>query len=537
MFSSSSAAAAARRKTVKKGLDVDEQRKKREDDALSLRKQKREESLMKRRNVSPAEMGQEEDVPTRCYQSLEQAVAALRSADPAEKLDATTYLRKLLSIDDKPPIAAVVSCGAVPALVASLWCSSNHKLQFESCWALTNIASGDSTFAEELRRHNVAPALVNLLTSSSIELRDQAVWALGNLAGDGYRLRDYVMASGVMGPLLDTIKLSTASPAQASQRKLLGNCVWALSNMFRFKPVPDASVVAAAAPVLGLVLRDTTDNEILIDAAWGLSYMTADGNDRVSAICRSGLLPSVLSLLRMDASIAMPALRTVGNVLASTHEMTQMMLDVGVLEYLCVLTARSARRHLRKEACWAVSNIAAGTHTHIDCLLRSNILPSIVDGMRNGDYDVRKEASWVVANLACGGRPDQIKAVVEEPGAVAGLCEMLIAHDVKLTKAILDALKTILRAGVQLGSKMGTSENPYANVVEECGGLDKLEELQNHENSTIYEKSVELLEEFFDAAEASENGCPNAPVAAQGLDKPVGAFGAPAVAAGFTFNF
>jgi hypothetical protein len=40
------------RKPIKKGIDIEDARKKREDNAVSIRKTKREESLSKKRNVA-----------------------------------------------------------------------------------------------------------------------------------------------------------------------------------------------------------------------------------------------------------------------------------------------------------------------------------------------------------------------------------------------------------------------------------------------------------------------------------------------------
>ena len=53
------------------------------------------------------------------------------------------------------------------------------------------------------------PPFVKLLRSVHPNVAEQAVWALGNIAGDGADLRDYVIKAGIVNPLLELIRPDT----------------------------------------------------------------------------------------------------------------------------------------------------------------------------------------------------------------------------------------------------------------------------------------------------------------------------------------
>lgn len=48
-------------------------------------------------------------------------------------------------------------------------------------------------------------SFVKLLRSPHTNVAEQAVWALGNIAGDGPDLRDFVIKAGIVQPLLELI--------------------------------------------------------------------------------------------------------------------------------------------------------------------------------------------------------------------------------------------------------------------------------------------------------------------------------------------
>ncbi|KAJ9686808.1 hypothetical protein PVL29_015589 [Vitis rotundifolia] len=74
-------------------------------------------------------------------------------------------------------------------------------LQFEAVWALTSIVSGKSENIEVVIDHGAVPIFVKLLGSPSDDVREQAVWALGNVAGDSLRCRDLALGHGALIPL------------------------------------------------------------------------------------------------------------------------------------------------------------------------------------------------------------------------------------------------------------------------------------------------------------------------------------------------
>lgn len=216
-------------------------------------------------------------------------VAGVWSDHPTDQFNATQKFRKLLSIERNPPIDDVIKQGVIPRFVHFLEKVDFPKLQFEAAWALTNVASGTSEHTKVVIDNQAIPIFVRLLTSPNDDVREQAVWALGNIAGDSPRCRDLVLNAEALGPLLEQLK-------DNNKLSMLRNATWTLSNFCRGKPQPEFEKTQLALPSLARHIHNS-DEEILTDACWALSYLSDGTNDKIDKVIQSGVCRRLCELL------------------------------------------------------------------------------------------------------------------------------------------------------------------------------------------------------------------------------------------------
>ncbi|XP_010495334.1 PREDICTED: importin subunit alpha-1-like [Camelina sativa] len=480
-----SARTEARRNQYKVTVDAEEGRRRREDNMVEVRKIKREESLMKKRREALDDFSGLVDDDMK-LESLQDMVAGVWSENPDWQLNSTTQIRKLLSIRRSPPIDKVIGSGVVPRLVEFLKKEDNHKIQLEAAWALTNIASGTSDHTKVVIEHNAVPIFVQLLASPNDDVREQAVWGLGNVAGDSKQCRDYVLNCGALVPLLNQLNEHT-------KLSMLREVTWTLSNLCRGGGLINPEALQALERLI-----HSTDEQVLTDACWALSYITRVSNDKIQAVIDSGFVPRLVELLLHPCmSVLVPALRTVGNIVTGDALQTQFVINSGALPCLAVILTQNYKRSIKKETCWTISNITAGTKEQIQAVLEANLIAPLVKLLQCAEFDIKKEAAWAISYVAFGGSHDQIKYLVEQ-GCIKPLCNLLRCVDPKIIILCLKALENILKVGEEEKNLGNTGDmNHYAELIDDAGGLDKMEDLQNHDNSEIYDKALRIMETYW----------------------------------------
>lgn len=362
----------------------------------------------------------------------------------------------------------MIAAGVVPRLVQFLHCHDDPTLAFEAAWALTNVASGTSEHARVIIDNGAIPVLVSLMVHPDTVVREQSLWALGNLAGDSPRCRDLVLSYGLIAPLIaqcEAFVLESAQEAAAAEAvaapspfgRVAGssqshaphptfpamqrNATWLLSNMCRGKPPPRWALIAPALPVLVQLLQVRTDDDVLTDACWALSYLS-EPPERVAPVVEAGAVNPLIRLLNhSQPAVQTPALRTVGNIAAGTAAEAGAVVRCGVLDCLGELL-RSPKKEIRKETAWMVSNLTAGDQaqvgalsaatatpfpapirpapTQVAAVCGAGLIPRLLEMVASEEFEVRKEVAYALCNACCSGSAEVVRWLAQVCGAGVG---------------------------------------------------------------------------------------------------------------------
>lgn len=385
-------------------MSTDSRKKQREDQQISLREKKRTELLQRKRMTVESEMVEMSDFKNK--------KKLLFSKSLREVMDGVIAFRKCLSIEEGPPIQAVIDAGLVPRLVELL--AREHalynngeigiirKIRCEAAWALTNIASGSTEQTQKIIDYGAIPLFSTMLQENDEDVVDQAAWAFGNIAGDSEIMRDAVINCDV---LKISIKLTTAL-LDGGSIKVLRNITWLLANLNRGRdPPPKLENMIKTAELL-VYLIDFNDEDIRNDSLWAISYI-ADNEEAVHILFKLGLIEKVFIVMKKyleftTSKMILPAIRTVGNIVTTTDNNVDLLLSMELLPVLCDIFENFPGdvtiKKLRKEICWILSNIACGSVKHALLLLNARVQKILFSTVKLQNY-IKMEACWALTNI------------------------------------------------------------------------------------------------------------------------------------------
>ncbi|KAK2410706.1 importin subunit alpha-2 [Trifolium repens] len=259
-------------------------------------------------------------------------------------------------------------------------------------WILTNIAAGTSENTKVVIDHGAVLILVKLLSSPNDDVREQAIWALGNVAGDFPRYRDLVLSYGALIPLLSQFNERTKS-------SILRIATWALLNFCRGKPQPPFEQVRPALPALARQHPSSDCGQ----------YMWQTGGAPLEPI-------SFFDDMQ-----------------------TQVVINHRSLPCLLRLLTDYHWNNIKKDACRTISNIAARNSEKIQAIIDAGLIAPMVNLYKNAEFDIKKEIVCALSNATCGATNEQIKYLASLD-YIKALCDLLVCPDPRIVTAFLRGL-------------------------------------------------------------------------------------------------
>ncbi|KAJ2164425.1 hypothetical protein GGH19_001544 [Coemansia sp. RSA 1807] len=331
-------------------------------------------------------------------------VAGLQSTERDERVAALANLSTRLE-QPSHELRAYVESGSCMDVISKVLAASDAEATLQALWCLTNIAGGEPRMAE--RALEAAPAVVSLAESQSVDLQNQAIWALGNMAAEGECARNQLYANGAVDAIVNVVKSTQDSG-------VLQTACFALSNLARKPSSFFANLFDLCVPqAVAQQLREfESDAECVAELAWVCVYLSASSSEaQIDALLASGavgLLVEFAAKSSVGSATLIPIIRTLGNVAAGTDAQTHALASNAQFVTLLVRSIEStSSRAVEKEALWVLSSVTAGTADDVDIMVRAGVVSDLARIVGTQNFDIRKEAARSLLNIAIVGHRTQ----------------------------------------------------------------------------------------------------------------------------------
>ncbi|XP_017043526.1 importin subunit alpha-3-like [Drosophila ficusphila] len=369
----------------------------------------------------------------------------------------------------------------LPFLVECLKQKSHKELQLEAAWALTNIASGDTEQTTQVVAAGAVPQLLELLKSPDLDVREQAIWALANIIGDGPLLRDFVIKLGIVPILTGFVHPDTPTD-------FLGHVTLAIVNLFRhYEPQLSGKVIQEILPHLH-VLISHKNVDILKCSLWAITFLAGGGQEYIQMLIESGFLGQLIALMgHEEVQVQNAAMQAMANILAGTDDQCQAVLNNDPLPYFpsAIFYFEDKILEGNVKLLWRATS---RNQAWVQAFINVGLLGKIIRILKSGMFHEKAVAARAISNLTIRCNREQLLTFLREDG-LAPFCELLTCQFEQVTFAVLNGLENML--------KKVECQGILVKSIIDCGGLAKIAELQTHENVEVYKLSHRIIEQYF----------------------------------------
>ncbi|CAD8128509.1 unnamed protein product [Paramecium sonneborni] len=422
--------------------------------------------------------------------SIEEYVSKMNSDDIIISYYGLNRCRKLLSYTNlaQPTESLIEMILQANVLIKISDIAKNNSvplLKYEALWIICNIGCGTQKQIQKIIDNDGINILFLALESEYDQIIELGVWALANISGDNIQFRDMLINKGIVQPLIRLAQIYMSGNFQTFK-----TIVWAISNLAKGKPTTTMYKKELILILTEIIMNIDQDDELLIDAIWGLSYLSED-DIYFNLFIQTGVILKLSQLLHQQKqTLIIPSLRILGNILTGNEEQTNQVLYTGILQIFDNLLKQNLNKKIRKEICWSLSNIAAGTPHQVKQIIKNDsLLKSIFRQLDSRIPEITKEIAFFLSNTAIYAESQDLDYLVLSYGFIQKLAMLLDSEDKTVIQTSLEGFYEFLNKIIK-----DQRIQVYKQLIIDSNIIEKVEIQQNHQSSVVYEKANKILE-------------------------------------------
>jgi hypothetical protein len=482
-------------------------REKRRRVTVQLSKSRRDEECRAKRARRATE-GEEKEAVKSESQVQKWCAALAGGSDP---LRALVGLREI-TCGREIPFDAFIETGAVVAVIS---CLDHPQLQLEALWTLTNLLSGPTAVIEHVFAHRGHLALPPLLRSPDRGVRDQALWALSNIAGesDPEYCRRLLAEADFLPTLMEMFVRERAGPtphidAAAAAAQTLKHATWALQNVCRFASasLTEQETIACIQVLVSEAANCQTAPETAREACYALKCLADAPGPVPESLCAAKVLRALTRCLG-TRTVELPAVSALENLLSRcSADVTREAVAGGLLAMLAPLLASHASQRSQEMACRVVSHVAFDGADELAG--RHKVATGVTELLLYADGGaVREEAAHAVSAMVKWGERSTVECLVRDYKTLEALVSFLDdgAASSEALLQVLEALGRVLELGA--AKRFPTRGSRLAEPLEalrEMEADDKVAALRESGNEQVARAAERLTDAYFEAEEGGD---------------------------------
>ncbi|PVZ97346.1 hypothetical protein BB558_006700 [Smittium angustum] len=467
--------------------DPSEMKLKRYENDMAIRDQLRQNVIMGNRFKTNVLSPDDSDTETEydiSIQELNDLLQETKSQKVHVRIDSLKQILKKLEFPCKNT-RKFIEEGKLISILINFISGTEVKEKLYSLMCITNISSCPKSIAQHALV--AIPHLLNIISvvdgNTDNDLKEQAAWAIGNLAGGDEEFREVLYSSGALQSLTNLLDSKDESVVRTS--------CFAISNM---------------------------EYETIFEVGWILAYLSAKSSlSQLNEILESSVIVKLCEFVieeKIKGIFVLPILRMLGNLAAGTDDQVEKLISkVNVIKIIKLQLeeinvevrtgnesdskeepGRNMSRSVEKETLWVLSNLTASNETLLTKILdqdekeeKGRIVDTLSKIINRQGYDLKKEAAYSVLNIC-----DHTKVFLSKlpyKNFIKEFVDFINSHDQELVKFGLHFIEVLF--------KNLPREECVELINSTIGGIDAIEEAVLSDDEDIRSGACRIQREYY----------------------------------------